>query len=319
MDFMDAEIVRDLLSELVAKHWGALDGAAVGVRCEPVRIWQMSGVERLGHGTGPDAETVIFKYARRPFTGEARVLAHVADHGVPVPQLLAVADRPDILGMLLEDLGPSHRDSTLAEAAAAAVTTHATDPPPDLDVLDAAALAQLPEESLAALAELTATGRWSDTDDVIEGIRTLQRAAAERAEGAELPPFGLCHSEFHPTSLHIGTDDHWRLLDWARAFIGPGLLDLISWQGTTTAPDTAALRKLLDAYVVTGGPSETLADRGGLPVEQWSILWHRVWIIRWYLHQAITWVDDPKAHAAYQRVIRRHLGEAIECLSTPTT
>ena len=36
------------------------------------------------------------------------------------------------------------------------------------------------------------------------------------------------HSEFHPTSLHIGRDGR-RLLDFARTFNGPGLLDLASW------------------------------------------------------------------------------------------
>jgi hypothetical protein len=67
-----------------------------------------------------------------------------------------------------------------------------------------------------------------------------------------------------------GRNACWRLLDWARAFTGPGLLDLISWQGTTAAPDLDAFRMLLGVYIAAGGPAEVLADRGGLPVEQWS-------------------------------------------------
>jgi hypothetical protein len=74
---------------------------------------------------------------------------------------------------------------------------------------------------------------------------------------------------------------------------------------------------LLEVYVAAGGPAEVLADRGGLPVEQWSVLWHRVWIIEWYLSQAITWINDPATDGTYQRVIRRHLAEALACLKTP--
>ncbi|MCW2939880.1 MAG: aminoglycoside phosphotransferase, partial [Actinomycetia bacterium] len=58
---------------------------------------------------------------------------------------------------------------------------------------------------------------------------------------------------------------------------------------------------------------------GGLPVDQWSILWHRAWIIEWYLSQATTWISDPATDTTYQRVIRRHLAEALACLNTPTS
>ncbi|MCW2885049.1 MAG: aminoglycoside phosphotransferase, partial [Streptosporangiaceae bacterium] len=298
MDRMDVATVHTLLSDLAAQRWGDSE-----VRREPMRAWQMSSVERIHHGTGPATETVIFKYARTPFTSEARVLEHVARHGVPTPHLLAVAHLPGMLGMLLEDLGPIHREPTLAEAGAAAAATHAITSLQGLDMLDAAGLAELPEKSLISLSDLTGTGRWTGVDDITDGLRTLLASAPDRADGAQLPPFGLCHSEFHPTSLHVTANGNWRLLDWARAFVGPGLLDLISWQGTTAAPDTAAFRALLDAYIAAGGSSNVLADRGGLPVDQWSILWHRAWIIEWYLSQATTWISDPATDTTYQRVI----------------
>jgi hypothetical protein len=309
---MDEATVQTLLANLATQYWGDEQ-----VRREPVRAWQMSAVERVHHNAAPAPENVIFKYARTPFTREASVLAHAAQHGVRTPRLLATAHRPGILGMLLEDLGPVHREPILSEAATAAALTHAVPGLPDLERLDAAGLAELPKRSLISMVELAgSTGRWNDVDDITDGLHALLNTATEYAAGAELPPFGLCHSEFHPTSLHIGADDQWRLLDWARAFTGPGLLDLISWQGTTAAPDLDAFRALLHAYVDAGGPSETLADRGGLPVEQWSILWHRVWIIEWYLSQALTWINDPATDATYQRVIRRHLAEALTCLNT---
>ncbi|WP_329243060.1 phosphotransferase [Actinoallomurus sp. NBC_01490] len=312
---VDADTVQSLLTELTTQYWDD-----TRVRREPVRAWRMSAVERLHHGAGGISETVIFKVAEAPLHGEAWLLKYAAEHGVPTPRLLAVAERPRFAGMLLEDLGPAFREPTLADAAAAAVASHAV-PGPSLNVplLNAAGLADLPQQAMTSLSELVSSGRW-DTNvlDVQDGLRVLLASAADLAYGAELPPFGLCHSEFHPTSLHIDADGQWRLLDWARAFTGPGLLDLISWQGTTTVPDTAKFRALLDAYVVAGGPPEVLADRGGLPVERWSILWHRIWIIDWYLFQALHGLNDPDTDAISQLVIRRHLTEALECLDTPS-
>jgi hypothetical protein len=311
MNGMDDVTVAALLGDLTAQHW-----AGGEVRREPMRAWQMSAVERIHHTSS--GQSAVFKFAQMPFTGEPRVLAHAARHGVPTPVLLAEAHRPGMVGMLLEDLGPIHRDPTLAEAAAAAAVTHQVPGLANLEVLDAAGLAELPKQALISLSDLTSTRRWTGVNDIAEGLHTLLAVAGDRARDAELPPFGLCHSEFHPTSLHVGADDRPRLLDWARAFTGPGLLDLISWQGTTQPPDPAAVRALLEAYVAAGGPAEALAHRAGLPVERWSVLWHRAWIIEWYLSQAITWIDDPATDATYQRVIRRHLAEALACLNPAT-
>jgi hypothetical protein len=104
----------------------------------------------------------------------------------------------------------------------------------------------------------------------------LEAAAPCRVVGAELPPFGLCHSEYHPTSLHIGARG-WHLLDFARAFTGPGLLDLASWHGTLGNPDPARTTGLIKRYVALGGHQQALAPRGGLDAASWALGWHRLW------------------------------------------
>ena len=239
---------------------------------EPLRVWALSGVERVHLASGT---TVFLKYARAPFTDEPRVLAHVADHGVPVPALLASAVNGDTMAMVLEDLGDSDRDATTGDAARAAVTTHATPPPPGVARIDTAALQALPESCLRRLTELADAGRWPDPSYDTERLERLAALAPVRAEGAEAAPFGLCHSEFHPTSIHI-TERRWRLLDWARAFCGPGLLDLASWQNTAETPDLTVLDALIAAYMAAGGAPSTRDDRGGLPPARWAYGWHRL-------------------------------------------
>ncbi|MGW3859213.1 phosphotransferase [Micromonospora arida] len=64
-------------------------------------------------------------------------------------------------------------------------------------------------------------------------LQRLAATARHRADGAERPPFGLCHGEFHRTSLHVSRTGC-RLVDWAKAFCGPGLFDLATWFGTRT-------------------------------------------------------------------------------------
>ncbi|WP_329090120.1 hypothetical protein [Streptosporangium sp. NBC_01469] len=105
------------------------------------------------------------------------------------------------------------------------------------------------------------------------------------ATGPGHAPIRLCHSEFPPSSLHIG-ENGGRVLDLARAFNGPGLLDLTSRPGTTDPADPSRVRDLIESHVAIGGRSDALARRGGLTAEAWALGRHRVWIVEWFLDQA---------------------------------
>jgi hypothetical protein len=282
----------------------------------PIRVWSMSGVERLRL---PTAETLVFKYAGGPFADESRVLRHAAHHGVAVPRVYDVVTihgpdgRNDTMGMLMEDLGPAAREARLTDAAVTAVAVHAVPPLLGRSVLNSATLAVLPGRALDQLAELKRAGRWRDAR-IAKLLQALADVAVERARDAEIPPYATAHSEFHPTSLLVDASDQCRVLDMARSFTGPGLLDLVSWQGTTMAPDLPALRELLHAYVVAGGAESVLADRAGLPADAWALGWHRIWAVQWYIEQALVWMPKTIEDAASVAVVVRHLTEATEAL-----
>jgi hypothetical protein len=192
--------------------------------------WFLSRVERVRLADGTN---VIVKLARPPFEQEARILLALGELGLPVPVVLRAGHcgpRGELV-MVLEDLGLPIREATLAEGAEAARLLHGVSAPAWLPVLGEGQLTELPARSLAHLAILVESGRWSDCDELARLLHAAQTVAERRVEGVRRAPFGPCHSEYHPTSLHVGKSG-WRLLDWARAFRGPGLIDLASWQGT---------------------------------------------------------------------------------------
>jgi phosphotransferase family enzyme len=288
-------------------------GAEVDHR-EEVRVWSMSGVERL-HFT--DGRTVILKYAVNRFAQEPDVLRHAAGHGVPVPQLLASTIQPDDgnVVMLMEDLGEETCEAALHDAAAAAVAIHRCPALDGVPVLGSAELAQLPLKALAHLTNLQSRGRWleADTNGIRQALERIAEVAERRAQGADIPPFGMCHSEFHPTSIHIG-EAGMRILDWARAYTGPGLLDLVSWQGTPEPLDLGKVEDLLDAYLMVGGPAEAKADRGGLPAHVWAGGWDKMWITEWFMESSWRHTTRTDSDGPSQRAILRNLGEVIACL-----
>lgn len=271
---------------------------------EEIRVWSRSGVERLHLS---DHTTVVFKYAEGSFAKEHIALGLAQDAGLPVPERLAVVHTPELLGMLLTDLGPSDRDATDAEGASLAVRIHQVSETGSLPVLNAAELAAMPGEMASRLSSLSIGTTASQT------AWALAKVAVVRTTGAELPPFGLCHSEWHPTSVHIGGGGT-HLLDFARAFRGPGLLDLASWHGTTTGPDVDRVAETLVAYVAAGGAKTALAERGGLSAARWALGWHRVWAAHWFTHQiTIGWAQG--AEEAWASAITRHLTEAADLLN----
>ena len=274
------------------------------VRREPIHVWEMSAVERLHLD---DGGTVILKSAAAPFTAEARILEHAARHGVPVPEVLSAVVSDDLLTMLLEDLGePPEQDPPVDAGAYAATLVHACPPMSELPLMDAPGLAALPSRALATLTSLQKTGRWDGAEGIAQMLERLVDVADKRAAGTDTPPFGMCHSEFHPTSLHTGPAGL-RILDWARAFTGPGLLDLASWRDTPLPLDVGAIATMIKAYIDAGGAPSAGTRRGGLPAEVWAGGRHRVWICDWYLQQSLHWMPDPEQDEATQRAVRRHL------------
>lgn len=270
---------------------------------EKIRVWARSGVERL---VFPDGGSAVFKYAEAPFDREHLALREAADAGVPVPAVIAAHTVDGLLGMILEDLGQPVREAEDRDGADAAAVLHHAPISARLARLDAAELTNLPSRMLARAKSC------SLTEPTIDAAIELAAASARRAEGTETPPFGLCHSEFHPTSLFI-TEGGWRLLDFARAFVGPGLLDLASWYGTLDAPDPDRLSALIDQYVTAGGANGAFDDRGGLPAASWALGWHRIWAAEWFSEQIERgWAGaDP---TGWTNAIERHALEAAELL-----
>jgi aminoglycoside phosphotransferase (APT) family kinase protein len=157
------------------------------------------------------------------------------------------------LGMILDDPGVATRDATDQDAAHTAVRLHAAPPAPWLPTLNTAELAALPSRALALLADLRANGRFPDGSDLADHLAALDGMAAERADGAELSPYGMCHGELHPTAVHIGPYGRRHLLDFAMSHTGPGLLDLAAWTGLRRPADTIRTRNLIQHYVNAGG------------------------------------------------------------------
>jgi hypothetical protein len=293
-----------LIAELIA----GIDGTVLSR--VPIREWWMSSVSRVFL---VDGRSVVLKCAVDVFADEPAILAYAASHGVPVPKLLASTIYDDgRMAMLIEDLGELEREADITDAAAAAVAVHRCPRRVESPVLDYDGLVELPARSLAWLGRLQKDGRWLQADDLRVSLGRLADVAKDRAKGAEIPPFGMCHSEFHPTSIHIGRDGM-RILDWARSFTGPGLFDLVSWQGTRGSLDFDALADLIAAYVVAGGAAEAVLKRGGLAPHVWAVGWFKVWICEWFIQQAARW-QDAADDAVTEGAVRRHLWEAIGCL-----
>lgn len=270
---------------------------------QPIRVWARSGVERLTFDGGA---SVVLKYAETPFDTEDHILIAAAGAGLPVPAVHASAHVGDLLVMLIEDLGNARRQADIDDGARAAVQIHTVTNLPGLPTLGQKDLSNLPVNASEILT------RYDAPDDAVAAASALTSAAATRAMGADLAPFGLVHSEFHHTSLHV-TDDGVRILDLARALIGPGLLDLASWSGTIDSPDVESLWNLIDLYRAEGGAPEASADRGGIDAAAWALGWHRVWAAEWFAHQLdLGWAEG--AEDTWLNAITKHLLEAATLL-----
>jgi aminoglycoside phosphotransferase (APT) family kinase protein len=298
----DAPAARPRLLSATLSH----AGWPPGTPHEPVRhVLPYSGVWRLRQ---PGGGTAIYKEAAAPLDQEHGALAYARSMGLPVPRLLAAVQRDGRLGMIMTDLGQPDRDATADDAATIAAALHRIPASDALPTIGPAELSAMP-------ARIAARARDHALPDIARVTAAHLAAAADRLSApAGTPPVGLCHSEFHPTSVIINAGQ-WHTYDLARAFHGPGLIDLASWHGTTTAPDPQATAALITAYVNAGGHPAAQDERAGLPPEQWALGWHRIWACDWYTQQLdLGWAIGSDSHALYSRVITRHLIEAAYLL-----
>ncbi|GAB3207293.1 hypothetical protein SAMN02745673_04912 [Marinactinospora thermotolerans DSM 45154] len=278
-------------------------------KVEVLHSWELSHVERVTLSTGG---TLVFKAAVEPFVHEHDALTSAWQAGVNVPRVYSSTRGPTSLGMLMEDLGRPVREADDADGIAAALQLHSSAVPDFLPLADTAWLASLPSRALRSL-RLLQRARWTDAHDIADTLQEIEKASMRRAEGAMRRPYGWVHSEFHPESLLV-TRNRTFVFDFARAFRGPGLIDLASWHGTVDPPDVLKTRGFLETYVHEGGPAETLNDRGGLSAEEWALGWHRMWVLTWFIDQSLTWIGDPDDDELYVEVVRRHTNDAARLL-----
>jgi Phosphotransferase enzyme family len=283
-----------------------------GLPADPARelirqVFPFSGVWRL---TYPQrgGETVIYKEAWPPLDNEDTALRYAESCGLPVPHLIASHKDGHRAAILMTDLGQPARTVTDAEGARLAAAIHHNPGSPELPLIDAAALAAMP----GRIAERASRHRLPVA--TIDTAAAIAASADRLAAAASTPPFGLCHSEWHPTSVIIDAAGNPHVYDWARAFTGPGLIDLASWLGTTTAPDLPAVRAHITAYTDAGGHRTALQPRAGIPAEAWACGWHRLWAADWYLQQLdMGWIPDQYLDNQ-AGAISRHVTEAATLL-----
>jgi hypothetical protein len=275
-------------------------------QCDPVRhVLPFSGVWRLRQ---PGGGTAIYKEAWHPLDNEHTALRYARSKGLPVPQVLAAVRQDGRLGMIMTDLGLPDREATDRDAATIAAALHRIPVDRVLPVTGPAELAAMP-------AQIAASARKHGLPALVAALAArLEAIAISSASAAATPPVGLCHSEFHPESV-IVRQGHWHTYDLARAFHGPGLIDIASWHGTVSAPDPQATAGLIDAYVSAGGHRSALELRDGRPPENWALGWHRIWTCNWYCQQLdLGWVPVGSL-PVYGEVITRHLTEAATLLN----
>ena len=256
-----------------------------------------------------DGATYIAKRGTYPLIDEADTIG--ALHGSPIPMAeMYVADvKGESLTMLMEDLGPVKIQPTIEDAGEMAVRMTQTTPPDHLATEGRESLESLPQNIKTGIEQLVSLGTWKNPDRIRRPVDDIVKAASALAFGTEIPPFGLCHREYHPTNLHIGTKKT-ALVDWQRTYVGPLLPCLANWFPIADAPNLKACRRLIKEYIFAGGDPEAQEKRGDLRPESWAFFWQRVGAAEWWINSQIKWQTNDTQDGSWQRAVERVIVDA---------
>lgn len=297
-----------LLNTVLAEHLDGL-GLAPDPRRETVRAGSHGGVERLRF---PNGLTLIHKYGHTPLAHEAATHRVLQAAGVPVATLHSSEVREQHMTIVMEDLGEAERPATQDEVLALLLQLHAVPTPRGGPSLSEYTMVTLPDRARWHLDRLSDYGRWTNVvGRLTTDLEKVRKISADRAAGADKEPFGWVHTEFAGRGAHVGRKGV-RLIDFARSYAGPVLLDLVSWGDGLDRARPREARAFLERYVDLGGPASTLDRRAGLAAERWALAWLRVWRVEWYLQQSASRFADPALDPTRQALVLRNLDQALD-------
>ncbi|EDY46570.1 phosphotransferase [Streptomyces sp. SPB074] len=297
-----------LLNTVLAEHLDRL-GLDPEPRRETLRSWTHGGIERLAFA---DGLTLVHKYGHAPLAHEAATHRVFQAAGVPVATLYSGEVRAKHMTLLMEDLGEPERAATEDEVLALLHVLHRAPSPPGSPSLSEYTMITLPDRARWHLDRLQETGRWTSAAGRLgDDLDKVRKVSEERCAGADQEPFGWVHTEIAGNGVHVGPKGV-RLIDFARSYVGPVLLDLVSWGDALDRPRPREARAFLEKYVDQGGPATTLDRRAGLAAERWALAWLRVWRVEWYLEQSAIRGSDPALDPERQALARRNMDQALD-------
>jgi hypothetical protein len=273
---------------------------------EVLQSTRLSRVERV---IIDDGTTYIAKRGTHLLVDEVDTIRSLHGSPIPIAELYVADIKGESLTMLMEDLGPVKIQPTIEDAAEMAVRMTQTTPPDHLPTEGRESLERQPQNIKSGIEQLVSLGTWENPDRIRRPLDDIVKAASDLSSGTELRPFGLCHREYHPTSLHIGTKKT-ALVDWQRTYVGPLLPCLVNWFPIADAPNLKACRRLIKAYISEGGDPEAQEKRGDLRPESWAFFWQRVGAAEWWINSQINWQTNDTQDGSWQRAVERAIVDA---------
>ena len=273
---------------------------------EVLQSTRLSRVERV---TLEDGATYIAKRATHLLIDEVDTIRALRGSPIPMADMYVADIKGESLTMLMEDLGPIKIQPTIEDAGEMAARMTQTTPPDHLPTEGRESLERLPQNIRIGIEQLVSLGTWENPDRIRRPVEDIVKSASELGSGTEIRPFGLCHREYHPTSLHIGTKKT-ALVDWQRTYVGPLLPCLANWFPIADAPNLEACRQLIKAYVSKGGDPEAQEKRGYLRPESWAFFWQRVGAAEWWINSQIKRQTSDTQDGSWQRAVERVIVDA---------